>query len=362
MIRVIKACLASVSLLILMGCEPAAGPVSSSSAPEVVVHKLHGQTMGTTYNISLVGSNSLNTTTLNNLIDERLLEINRSLSTYDPSSELSLINRGEKKPDNNGAIPLSDSLTDVLNISLDVYQKSQQRFDVTIGPLVNLWGFGPDEADDKRPSDSRVQAALATVGSDYMRFNPDQQTLILERALYIDLSAVAKGWAVDQLALLLEAQGIDHYLVEIGGELRTQGQKPGNVPWKIAVEKPAYSLSEREGQLIIEPGNMAVATSGDYRNYIEIDGARFSHTIDPSTGYPITHNLASVTVLHPSCAMADAWATALNVAGPEAGLALAESQQLAAYFIVREAEGFAVVQSTTFRQRFNNLLSNSNNL
>ena len=361
-LQALKAFLIAIVFIGLTGCNQASDSASSSSSqPPLAVSRIHGQTMGTTYNISFVAAEGFETLPLKQRVDGKLVAINKALSTYDPSSELSLINQGIRTTDASGTIPISESLAEVLGQSLQVFHDSQGRFDVTVGPLVNIWGFGPEEAMNKKPSDERVQGLLAAIGSEKMNLDPDAPSLALSGPLYIDLSAIAKGWAVDKIAELLESDGIGDYLVEIGGELKTRGQKPGGTAWTIAVEKPAYQMTAREGQLIIEPGDMAVATSGDYRNYIEVDGVRFSHTIDPATGYPITHNLASVTVIHPSCAMADAWATALNVAGPEEGLKLAERQQLAAYFIIREQEGFAVVTSTAFNEKFDHQLSSSDN-
>ena len=360
MSQVIKAFLLTSVFFTVVGCNQPAEP-SQATQLTPMVHKFHGQTMGTVYHISLVAPDTFKTTALQQSIDDQLAAINKAMSTYDPNSELSLINQGKAATDATGKISLSNALYQVLEDSLSVYRHSEGRFDVTVGPLVNLWGFGPEEADEKRPSDQLIQEKRASVGSDRIILDAANRSLTLASPLYIDLSAIAKGWAVDQISTLLEANNINAYLVEIGGELRTSGQKPGNIPWKIAIEKPAYGLAAREGQWILEPNGKAVATSGDYRNYIEIDGVRFSHTIDPSTGYPITHNLASVTVVHDSCAMADAWATALNVAGPDAGMKLAESQQLAAYFIIREQNGFAVATSTAFQARFGTQLADSEN-
>lgn len=339
-------------ILVMTGCDQPTTP-NQSTSETAIVHKIHGQTMGTTYNISWVESPDFNTNILQQSIDQRLVQLNRSLSTYDPQSELSLINQ-QKAETQDGWISLSSELTTVLSHSLTLHHDSQGYFDVTVGPLVNIWGFGPDEAEDKAPSDDKIEHLLQQIGSRHISLESDKRRMQLSKPVYIDLSAIAKGWGVDQISELLEAQGIEHYLVEIGGELRTNGHKPGNIPWKIAIEKPAYQPGDREGQLIIAPGNAAVATSGDYRNYFEVEGVRFSHTINPATGRPITHNLASVTVIHPDCALADGWATALNVAGPEEGFALAQKHNLAAYFIIRSQQGFVTRQTAGFEQRYGN--------
>lgn len=350
----LRAILIGLAISLMMGCEQSTPPVPSSGAASTaaIVHKLHGQTMGTTYNISLVESPTFETSTLQQRINQNLQSLNRSLSTYDPQSELSLINQQKDSHNPNQWIDLSPELTTVLSQSLSLYKNSRGYFDVTVGPLVNIWGFGPEEAAEKAPSDHQITQLLQQIGSDHISLDSNNHRMKLAKPVYIDLSAIAKGWGVDEISRLLEAQGIENYLVEIGGELRTNGHKPGDTPWKIAVEKPAYQAGERKGQLIIAPGNAAVATSGDYRNYFEVNGTRFSHTINPATGRPITHNLASVTVIHPDCVLADGWATALNVAGPEEGFALAQQHNLAAYFIIRSPQGFETRPTTVFEQQY----------
>ena len=164
--------------------------------------------------------------------------------------------------------------------------------------------------------------------------------------MYVDLSAIAKGYAVDQLAELLDGHGIQHYLVEIGGELRSKGANAQEEPWRVAVELP--ESNQRMPYRIVELMDMGMATSGDYRNYFERNGVRYSHTIDPATGYPIHHNLASVTVLAPSAALADGLATAINVMGADRGLALAEAQGLAVFVILKQDTGFEAQYSTAF--------------
>ena len=315
------------------------------------VYKIAGNTMGTTYNISRVDTED-RSFDIKNRVDHRLREINAAMSTYISNSELSQINRSD---DINFRV--SSDLAEVLSISLSIYRASQGLFDVTIGPLVNLWGFGPDAKVERQPSNEQILLQLDRVGSDALKL----QALTLERSeyRYIDLSAVAKGWGVDQIAELYEDYGIDNYLVEIGGEMRLSGNKPSDIPWRIAIERPSGDLQQRSPQLIFSPGARAVATSGDYRNYFELDGVRYSHTIDVKTGKPISHRLASVSVIHERSAYADAWATALNVAGPEAGLLLAEQNNLAAYMIVREENGFKEYFSNQFRAWFPEVVSQS---
>jgi thiamine biosynthesis lipoprotein len=211
---------------------------------------------------------------------------------------------------------------------------------VTVGPLVNLWGFGPGRGEDRVPSATEVEEARARVG--YARLEVRDPPPAVRKAipdLYVDLSAIAKGYGVDRVSEYLESQGVGRYLVEVGGEVRGRGRNARGTPWKVAVERPAEG--ERAAYAVVEVDGVGVATSGDYRNFFEKDGRRYSHTIDPATGRPVTHALASVTVVSDTCMTADALATGLNVLGPEAGYALAEREGIAALFIVREGQGFA---------------------
>lgn len=320
----------------LIGCG------QSSVSPDIV--HIHGNTMGTSYQVSWVGGNEVSAS-VKAAVDERLRLINRTMSTYDSQSELSLINDSKQT-----LFPVSDDLSQVLNISLDVFAKTDGLFDVTVGPLVNLWGFGPGSVRIRAPDVVEVEKQLEKVGSSALIINGGE--LLRREYRYIDLSAVAKGWAVDEISTLMESRGYSNYLVEIGGEIKLSGQKAPGYPWKIAIERPDTDVTQRKPQLIISPGDRAVATSGDYRNYFEENGVRYSHTINPRTGRPIEHKLASVTVVHPSSAYADAWATALSVAGEENAMVLAERNQLAAYLIVRSGDGFTEKYSSKFKEWF----------
>tara|TARA_B100001109_G_scaffold255495_1_gene258739 strand:- start:1871 stop:2824 length:954 start_codon:yes stop_codon:yes gene_type:complete len=309
--------------------------------------------MGTAYHIAWVGQQD-DAASLKAEVDSRLAAINRIMSTYDPASELSLINQGKAATDADGWIPVSADLAEVLADSLTIYTRSDGLFDISVGPLVNLWGFGPDARYDEVPSAEALQQAMNETGLNALQYDADKPAIRLNGKRYLDLSAIAKGWAVDDIAEHLEAHDIHNYMVEIGGEIRTAGSKPGQAPWRIAIERPGALTEGRSAELVIEPGNAAVATSGDYRNYFEQDGVRYSHTINPFTGRPVTHRLASVTVINESSAMADGWATALNVAGPDKGMALAEQYQLAVFMIVRSEDGFIEKASPAFRKAFMN--------
>lgn len=315
--------------------------VSCSHAPQQVA--VSGETMGTTYHIRYVSANPRHDAEkVKERVDGLLAQINSQMSTYDQSSELSTFNAKQTTE----PVVISRSLEQVVRRALEIAEETDGLLDVTVGPLVNLWSFGPEQRPEVVPSVEQLAAAQAMTG--YQHLSVENHQLQKDIAgLYVDLSTIAKGYAVDRVARLLEQMEIQNYLVEIGGEMLMKGTKPGNQPWRIAIERP--DSTQRAAQRIIEPGNNAVATSGDYRNYFEQDGVRYSHIIDPRTGKPIQHNLVSVTVVTESCMDADAYATALTVMGPEDALAFAEAKQLAVMLITRENDEFKEYTSTAFK-------------
>lgn len=306
---------------------------SACGGPQQV--ELSGPTMGTQYHVTLRPlPQDYSAESLQAAIDRRLAEINRIMSTYDPDSELSRLNENASTD----WVRISDALSTVLTEARRISVLSDGVFDVTVGPLVNLWGFGPRRGEGRIPDEAAIAAARERVGYRMLKLRADPPAVRKARPdLYIDLSAIAKGYGVDQVAELLEAAGVTDYLVEIGGELRTRGVNVEGRPWQIGIEKPA--VGERTVQEVIGLSGQGMATSGDYRNFFEIDGQRYAHVIDPTTGWPVRHRLASVSVLDPSCMTADGFATALLALGPERGYALAEREQLAALFIVITPEG-----------------------
>jgi thiamine biosynthesis lipoprotein len=228
----------------------------------------------------------------------------------------------------------------VIEQALVISELTDGAFDITVGPIVNLWGFGPGPEPENIPDDIQINTVLQNVGYHYLQTRHDPPSIQKKRSdLYIDLSGIAKGYAVDVLAEYLEGLGISNYLVEIGGELRANGNNPDSNYWRIGIEKPI--TNGRMLQRVIMLDNTSMATSGDYRNYVENDNIRYSHTIDPNTGRPISHRLASVTVIASSAMYTDALATALMVLGPEKGYHLAEDNNIAALFIVKTDDGFA---------------------
>jgi FAD:protein FMN transferase len=314
--------------------------VSCSHAPQQLA--ISGETMGTTYHVRYVSANPQhNPERVKEAVDAVLVQVNARMSTYDPNSELSRFNqRLQTTP-----VVISRALEQVLRRALEIAVESDGALDVTVGPLVNLWGFGPQARPEKVPTDAELAAIRERVGYQLLTLENHQISKLVPE-LYVDLSTIAKGYGVDRVALLLEQLEIQNYLIEIGGEMRMKGSKPGAEPWRIAIEKPIST--ERSVQRVVELADAAVATSGDYRNYYERDGVRFSHIIDPHTGKPIQHNLVSVTVITSNCMDADAYATALTVMGPQRALEFAEQKQLAVLLITREEDGFKEHTTTAF--------------
>jgi len=220
---------------------------------------------------------------------------------------------------------------------------------VTVGPLVNLWGFGPDGRRTAPPPEADIASARARIGYRSLELDPAQRAVRkLLPDLYIDLSAIAQGYAADEVSLYLEQIGVRNYMAEIAGEIRAAGVNADGRAWRIGIERPGNG--EPVVERVVELRDAGLATSGDYRNYFEQDGIRYSHHIDPATGRPVTHNLASVTVVHPSATFADAMATALLVLGPERGLALAGREKLAVFLIIRAGSGFEEKDTEAFRR------------
>ena len=294
-----------------------------------------GETMGTSYVVKLTGA-ALSATRLQALqadVQAALDGVDRGMSLYRPASELMRLNRHpEALP-----LPLSKALYEVLAAGQRVAELSQGAFDVTVAPLVDAWGFGPQKRREV-PAAGDVQARRAAVDYRSLRLDPQHRTATkAQAALQADLGGIAKGYGVDRAAQAIEAGGVEDYMIEVGGEVRTRGRNAAGQPWQIGVEEP--DAMPPRARRVVPLAGRAMATSGDYRIYFEQAGRRYSHEIDPHTAAPIAHGLASVTVVADDCMTADALATALIVLGPQAGWALAQRQGLAAYFIVRQPDG-----------------------
>ncbi|WP_409522587.1 FAD:protein FMN transferase [Nitrincola sp. MINF-07-Sa-05] len=319
--------------------------LAGCSKPEQANPRLEGKIYGTFWQVTLPGSfTETRISELNDGIVEVLQQIDASMSTYRDDSELMLFNRmpaGEW-------MSLSRPLLDVLLLSQSISEISDGSFDVTVGRLVNLWSFGPEQRPLAVPDEAELQERLAQVGYHHLELDAEGGRARRHSDCFVDLSAVAKGFAVDEVGRWLNRQGLDHFLVNIGGELLAGGEREPGQPWRIGVEVPHEGLPTAHHVLPLR--DMSVATSGDYRNFFEENGQRFSHTIDPTTGWPIRHNLASVTVLTPDNASADAWATAFMVMGAERSLEVAEEQGIKLLLITRENEGWRSYISETMRE------------
>ena len=320
---------------LLAGCE-------QETAPEVL--QLSGQTMGTTWSATLPrGSGVTNAAALTQKLQDRLDRINRLMSTYDPQSEVSRFNRLATTD----WFALSAETVEVIALSLEVSRLTDGAFDISVGPLVELWGFGATPRAQQIPTESQVSQALALVGYKNLQLRLQPPALRKQiPGLRIDLSAVAKGYAVDALADVLAQQGLSSYLLEVGGELRVAGARDATAPWRIAIEKPLEGV--RDVARVLALSHTGLATSGNYRNFYLENGQRYVHTLDPVSGRPVRHRLASVTVLDPSCARADALATALMVMGEEHGRRFCEKRGVAAYFLIHDQDDLTAYASPGF--------------
>ena len=305
--------------------------------PPSQVVELSGRTMGTRYSIKLAHSPGPGQLApLQQRIDDRLDAINRMMSTYREDSDLMRFNRTSSTTWQDAPAALVDLVERALRIS----ESSDGMYDITVGPLVNLWGFGNAGDRNTPPSAGQIAELLPTVGYQHLQTRRAPPALRKTVAgLQADLSSIAKGWAVDEIAALLDAEGFTGYLVEIGGEVFARGGKRNGDPWRIAIERPSFT--ERSIQRVVALHDLAMATSGDYRNFFPAGGKRYSHTIDPRSGMAIAHGLASVTVFARNCAEADGWATALMALGDEQGPATAERLGIQALFIARKDDGFS---------------------
>ena len=314
--------------------------------PDVV--RLSGETMGTTFNITAIGDD-LDEAALGQAVQETLAQVNAKMSNWDPNSEVSTFSAsGSTDP-----MQVSDEFAFVIEAANEVHEKSGGTFDVTLGPLIELWGFGPRKPEDPIPADDEIATALGQVGqARLLDLDRGAGTLAKSEAgVGINLSAIAKGYGIDAVAAQLREAGIENYMVEIGGDLVTMGENDKGESWRIGIEKP--ETGAQSIQLIVPLDNLGMATSGDYKNFFEQDGVRYSHIIDPTTGRPITHRTTSVTVIADNAMMADAWATAMLALGQEKGMELAEKHKLAVFFISRDVtsgeEAYITVQSSAFK-------------
>lgn len=314
---------------------------------------IQGETMGTTYTVKyLTDSNTSPAQPTQAELDALLHEVNRQMSTYQTDSEISRFNQMKAAQ---GAMPISNDFATVVAEAIRLNQFTEGALDVTIGPLVNLWGFGPDKRIHKTPTSAELAQTIPNIGIDKIHLTLPQanQAAQLSKAtdhVYLDLSAIAKGFGVDKIATYLEQHGIQNYLVEIGGELRAKGKNPQQQIWNVGIEQPQI-LQKQTSQIVVPLNNQALATSGDYRNFqIDSTGKRLSHIIHPKTQQPISHQLASISVIADNAMTADGLSTGLFVLGEERALALAEQHQLAIFLIIKTEQGFETKMSSAFQK------------
>ncbi len=296
-----------------------------------------GSTMGTTYQVKLVAGYFDKPKGLQQRIDQRLKRINQSMSTYLPDSEISRFNNLSTTEEE---FAISDDFLQVMQMARRIYEMSDGAWDATVDPLVQLWGFGRGGNQPGIPDRNELQLQMKRVGFDFIRILDRGALVKKQPAVSLDLGSIAKGFGVDQIAALLKAEGHTDFLVEIGGEVYAAGHRIDGKPWRIGVNDPDKDAPATRVYRVTEVSGKAMATSGDYRNFVEIDGRLYSHVIDPRTGFPVDNGVVSVTLIAENCTLADGLATAVMVMGYEKGLALVESlPNVEGLIIVHEPDG-----------------------
>lgn len=312
-----------------------------ASACVTTAAALAGATMGTTWSARLALPAQMTADAVRDAIQQALDKVVAQMSTWDETSDLSRYNRSTSS----GWVSLPDECLYVLQHALQLAADTRGAYDPTVGPLVNAWGFGPPPYASEPPSKDTIRTLRQRCGWERVRLDSAIGRAWQPGGAYLDLSAIAKGYGVDLAAQALNALGIEHYLVEVGGELRARGRRPDGHPWRVAIEVPDGS-DDHALPLILS--DRSIATSGDYRRYRDSDTRRYAHTLDPRTGRPIIHGVASVTVIHTHCMQADALATALTVLGERDGLDYARHHDLAALFILRDGQHLRLAASDAF--------------
>jgi len=299
--------------------------------------KIAGKTMGTTYHIKVVVGLFTSADKLQKQVDQRLAEINESMSTYDPTSEISRFNAIASISE---SFAPSDDFNNVLQVAAELHRLTEGAWDGTLDPLINLWGFGRKGTSDRVPQEDEIERALAHVGFDHIRRDPSGNIAKADPAVTLDLASIAKGYGTDAVARLLGDQGVAHFLVEIGGEVYARGHRQDGNPWQVGINRPEREAGIAEVYKVVPLRNQAMATSGDYRIFFQVGEHFYSHILDPRTGWPVTNGVVSTTVVAANCTVADGLATALMVMGPEKGLELVNRMDSAECLIVtRSPEG-----------------------
>lgn len=309
-------------------------PDAKVVAPALLRHVLNGETMGTRYSAVFFAPVSIDLGTIGTALFAAVDQVDRQMSTWKPDSDLCRLN---------GApihqwVDLPAELVAVLDVSVQVSTESNNAFDIGVGSLVNAWGFGPN---GQEPDPQQIRALgqrAQRPARDALEIDLALQRVRKNAPIALDLSGIAKGYGVDVLARCLDGFGITRYLVGIDGEMRAKGDKPDGQAWTVAIEKPVRHVREVMG--VMELTDAAIATSGDYRHWVQVGDKHFAHTIDPRNGRPVDNHLASVTVVMPSCMLADAWATALLVMGALAATELVQHRGMTAVLVLRVDDAF----------------------
>ena len=319
--------------------------VSACSPPKPLhEHEFSGQIMGTYFRVKMLGDKKENLQALDADIEYALGLVNQSMSNYIESSEINQFNRMSAHQ----RMALSADFAQVIGESIELAKLSGGAFDVTISPLINAWGFGEQGSIERQPSPTQLKQIAQRIGYQHLNFQQGTLSKLVD-GLELNVSAIAKGYAVDKVSELLASAGIDDFMVDIGGEIRANGVNLQGKGWQIAIEQPSLLGGVQQ---LLSLKDQAIATSGDYRNFLIVDGEQFSHTINPVSLAPSLHKLASVSVIAERCSRADALATAIMVMGEEQGFAFAQKHQLAAYMLVRsrQSDQYSILMTEEFRR------------
>jgi thiamine biosynthesis lipoprotein len=322
-------------------------PVASQNEKSLL--HIHGQTMGTTFQVKVADAAGASNATeiLQRAVDDTLAEINRQMSTFQSASEISRFNNSRSSE----PMRVSRGLVDILRLALQVNRESNGAFDVTVNPLVELWGFGKKNAPVTIPPQAQIDSCLNCIGSKFVTILNDSIIAKSNPCIELDFGGIAQGYGVDAVAELVHRKGYRNFLVEIGGELALRGLNLGR-KWQIGIDRPSLgALPGQNLEAVLELSELAVSTSGDYRDFFMINDTVYSHTINPVTGRPVNNGLASVTIIAPNCMLADALCTAVMVIGPEQGLRWIESMPgVEVFMILRDGDKFTDKMTPGFRK------------
>jgi FAD:protein FMN transferase len=335
---------ASILVLVLA----AVGVAGCAVAPPVEETLISGETMGSAWTVKVAGALPMPADRLQAGVQASFEAVDQALSTYRADSALSRFNADDR----GDWVDVDPELAAVMAYALSLAEASDGAYDITVGPLVNLWGFGPDPAAYRVPDSTAIASARARVGWRKVEVDESRHRARKQPGVRVDLSSLGKGRGVDRVAEYLDSQGVANYLIDLSGKLRARGRNSAGGAWLVAVERPVADVTSEPS--VVEPEvltlrDSSVATAGDYRRFFETNGRHYSHIIDPRTGEPVTHGTVSATALEVTCMRADAWATVLMVMQTDAALALADARQLKALLIARDPPRYRLHASAAWR-------------